>query len=77
MAANTLLNSEKVLYGGPDSPSIDTEAKSLGEVALKKLAENGNEITFVSKVGCTLYTSCERQAQLCNTTFIIAFRLMQ
>lgn len=42
-------NEKNILYGGPDPPMIDNESKSLGEVILKKLAVNGNEVIFVSK----------------------------
>lgn len=42
-------NSEKnILYGGPEPPLIDAEAKSLGEVILKKLSANGDDVIFVS-----------------------------
>lgn len=42
-------NEKNILYGGPDPPMIDSESKSLGEVILKKLAVNGNDVIFVSK----------------------------
>lgn len=42
-------NEKNILYGGPDPPMIDNDAKSLGEVILKKLAVNGNDVIFVSK----------------------------
>lgn len=41
-------NGENILYGGPEPPLIDEESKSLGEVILKKLAVNGNDVMFVS-----------------------------
>lgn len=39
---------KNILYGGPDVDLIDNTSKSLGEVILQKLAENGNEPMFVS-----------------------------
>lgn len=42
-------NEKNILYGGPDPPLIDPEARSLGEVILKKLAVNENDVIFVSK----------------------------
>lgn len=41
-------NEENILYGGPDPPLIDDESQSLGEVLLKKLTINANDIMFVS-----------------------------
>lgn len=41
-------NKKNILYGGPEPELIDAEAKSLGEVILKKLAANGNDVIFVS-----------------------------
>lgn len=41
-------NVENILYGGPDPPLIDEDSKSLGEVILKKLTDNGNDAMFVS-----------------------------
>lgn len=43
-------NEKNILYGGPDPPLIDAESKSLGEVILKKLSTNGNEVVFVSRL---------------------------
>lgn len=40
---------ENVLYGGPNPPLIDTESKSLGEIILKKLTENGDNVIVVSE----------------------------
>lgn len=41
-------NEENILYGGPEPPLIDDESKSLGEVLLKKLTINPDEVMFVS-----------------------------
>lgn len=41
-------NEKNILYGGPPPPLIDDESKSLGEVILKRLAVNGNDVIFVS-----------------------------
>lgn len=38
---------KNILYGGPEPPLIDNESKSLGEVILKKLACNGDDVVFV------------------------------
>lgn len=43
-------NEKNILYGGPDPPLIDPEARSLGEVILKKLTVNENDVIFVSKL---------------------------
>lgn len=45
---NSVESSQNILYGGPDSPTLDPDARSLGEVALKKLAENGDNVVLVS-----------------------------
>lgn len=37
-----------ILYGGPEPELIDSTSRSLGEVILKKLAENGTDPMFVS-----------------------------
>lgn len=42
------INEENIVYGGPEPPPIDSQSKSLGEVVLKKLADDGNEVMFVS-----------------------------
>lgn len=42
-------NEKNILYGGPEPSLIDEESKSLGEVILKKLAINGNDVIFVSE----------------------------
>lgn len=47
-------NEKNILYGGPEPELIDAEAKSLGEVILKKLAANGNDVMFVSGIIQTL-----------------------
>lgn len=39
---------KNILYGGPDPPLIDEEAKSLGEVILKKLRDDADDVMFVS-----------------------------
>lgn len=41
-------NEENILYGGPDPPLIDDESQSLGDVLLKKLTINPNDVMFVS-----------------------------
>lgn len=41
-------NEENILYGGPEPPIIDDESQSLGEVLLKKLTINANDVMFVS-----------------------------
>lgn len=41
-------SSKNILYGGPDSPSLDPDARSMGEVALKKFADNGDNVVLVS-----------------------------
>lgn len=41
-------NEKNILYGGPEPALIDGEAKSFGEVILRKLAVNGNDVMFVS-----------------------------
>lgn len=41
-------NEKNILYGGPEPPLIDDESKSLGEVILKRLAVNDNDVIFVS-----------------------------
>lgn len=43
-----------VLYGGPDAPSIDPDARSLGETLLKKFAEHGEKNMFVSQLTLTI-----------------------
>lgn len=39
---------KNILYGGPEPELIDSTSKSLGEVILKKLKENDNDLMFVS-----------------------------
>lgn len=41
-------NEENILYGGPEPPLVDDESQSLGEVLLKKLTINPNDVMFVS-----------------------------
>lgn len=42
-------NMENILYGGPEPPSIDNQSKSLGEIVLKKLADDVDDVMFVRK----------------------------
>lgn len=41
-------SSQNILYGGPDSPTLCPDARSLGEVALQKFADNGDNVILVS-----------------------------
>lgn len=41
------VSEKNILYGGPEAPLIDADSKSLGEVILKKLACNGDDVMFV------------------------------
>lgn len=41
---------QHILYGGPEPELIDSTSRSLGEVILKKLAENETDAMFVSIV---------------------------
>lgn len=45
---DTIESSQNILYGGPDCPTLDPDARSLGEVALKKFADNGDNVILVS-----------------------------
>lgn len=49
-------NAKNILYGGPEPELIDAEAKSFGEVILKKLTVNENNVIFVSIKLCALST---------------------
>lgn len=42
-------NEENILYGGPAPESIDVNFKSLGELLLKKLSIDGDDLIYVSK----------------------------
>lgn len=57
-------NEKNILYGGPDPPMIDNESKSLGEVILKKLAVNGNDVIFIDGFSDTKLTRTETRLQV-------------
>lgn len=37
-----------ILYGGPDTPLIEADCRSFGEVILRKFAESKDKLLFVS-----------------------------
>lgn len=43
-------NEANILYGGPEPQSIDVDFKSLGELLMKKLSVNGDDLIYVSTV---------------------------
>lgn len=42
------LKNGNILYGGPLPPVIDDHSRSLGEIVLKLLTENQDDVMFVS-----------------------------
>lgn len=41
-----------ILYGGPDLPLIEPDARSMGEVVLRRLAASGDAVVVVSIFCC-------------------------
>lgn len=52
-------NDKNILYGGPEPPLIDDESKSLGEVLLRKLTVNPNDVMFIDGLSGMKYTRTE------------------
>lgn len=43
---------KNILSGGPEPPLFEADAKSFGEVVLRKLSAYGEAVMFVSTVVC-------------------------